>query len=297
MESIDHHDIVLILYVLAPVSSIALLFAYWRRIGGRPGGALRVAIVNLLVAAVAISSVVLCGELYFRFFYDTTDAFGRANTARRWQERHYQLNALGMRDDRGGYRKPPVAGRPRVSFVGDSFAAGYGVADVDLRFANRVRTARPDWEIHVLARNGWNTPDQIRFLENFPGRYRTDWMVLVYNLNDASDIGARWQAMADEIYENDLPRYYLGQHGYFINWLHFRWIAATRDQANRYFALQSDAHGSGPMWRRQRERLRRVDELARRAGGRLLVVTFPSLHALGADYPYAPVHAALDDEQ
>jgi hypothetical protein len=47
-------------------------------------------------------------------------------------------------------------------------------------------------------------------------------------------------------------------------------------------------------WEQQKQRLKEFRDLVESHGGRLSVVTFPFLHALGANYDYRFAHAELD---
>ena len=74
-----------------------------------------------------------------------------------------------------------LSGKRRITFIGDSFTAGHGVADVEERFVNQIRTMRPDLEIHAIARNGWDTSHEIDNLEKlWQLCYEFDQAVLVY---------------------------------------------------------------------------------------------------------------------
>ena len=296
MSEAFHENLALAALLSAPLSVGALLYwifgvhRYHERHYARRSA---VMVANTLAIALVLSLAALGGELYFRFVYDTTDAFGVTKTARRWLERHYAINATGMRDDVPAYSSTSSPGRPRITFLGDSFTAGYGVPDVGDRFANRVRAQRTDWEILVFAVNGWDTGDQLRVLQSHP-ESELDRVVLVYTLNDISDIDPRWQAMREELHETGRPQSYLTEHSFFLNWLHYRFMAWRDDTLSTYFDFQLDVyHSSSELWREQRRRLLAIRNLVHQRGGRLLVVTFPFLHSLGSGSPYREAHEAL----
>ena len=93
----------------------------------------------LLVLLTLLSGVALAGETWFRYVYDETDSYGLTMTNSAWFRRHFSVNAWGMRDREWNAQKTP--GVERIAFLGDSFAAGYGIPDPDDRFPDRVGRA------------------------------------------------------------------------------------------------------------------------------------------------------------
>ncbi len=249
---------------------------------------------NALVLA-GLLSVVVCGlEVYYRYFYDSTDLLGLTRISARWFERHYQYNKLEIRDNIE-YMSTVAPGRKRVTFLGDSFTAGHGVADVDKRFVNlmRERTAGR-LELHAAARNGFDTGQEVGALRLLADLgYETDVVVLVYVLNDVSDLIPAWQAHLARIYREQADEPFLVRHSYFINKLYYQ-LKATRDPGVANYFTSIRAAYDGPIWAQQQSRLAGLAEYCRFRNIRLLVVTFPFLQALGPDYAYAGIHRRLD---
>jgi lysophospholipase L1-like esterase len=250
------------------------------------------ALGNLLVFLLLISIVLLGGEVYNRFFVDTTDAFGLSKTTARWFERHFALNGQGFRDS-VDYRLEIQPGLRRVTFLGDSFTAGHGVPDVEDRFGNRIRAKQLVGEVHVVSECGFDTGheiDALDFLNEYD--YEFDVVVLVYCLNDISDIVPQWQETLDRVYEVPSPGF-LVEESYFLNRLYARWRAAANPVVADYYGHITDAY-SGAEWVEQTRRLRLMHQKVKEQGGRFLVVTFPFLHDLGPDYRYGFIHDQLD---
>lgn len=252
----------------------------------------RLVAVNFLVFLL-LSSVVLLGlESYYRFVYDSTDSFGLTRTTAEWWMRHSHANKMVVRDD-VEYALARTPGRPRVTFLGDSFTAGHGIADVGDRFANLVRKDRPAWEIHVLARSGLDTGAEVRFLQDTVRRgYELDRVVLVYCLNDISDIVPEWNAIIDRIKDKRDPPGFLVQHSYLANVAYYRLKAMRDPDVSNYYGFVRSAY-AGTVWEKQRERLAGLKAFVDANGGRLLVVTFPFLHAVGPDYGFRGAHEKL----
>jgi lysophospholipase L1-like esterase len=285
-------NLVLAIFALLPLlAGAALVRFFQRRSGaGRPPASELVA-GNALVLLWLLSLALLGGELYYRFVYDTTDAFGLARVTGEWMRVHVRANQFGFRDSvEYGFDPPP--GQVRVTFLGDSFTAGHGVADVERRFANRIRRARRDWDVHVMATNGFDTGAEHDLLGRLVGaRYPFGVVVLVYCLNDIADLLPEWQALQARLYQRPRPPF-LVDHSYLLNTLWFRGVGARNPGTAGYYHFVLDAY-RGPPWQAQRERLAAMAERVRDGGGELVVVVFPFLHRLGPGYEYAGVHEQL----
>jgi hypothetical protein len=181
-----------------------------------------------------------------------------------------------------------------VTFLGDSFTAGHGVANVEDRFANQIRAMRPDWEVHILASLGWDTELELSVLKLYGDQgFRADVVVLIYCLNDIADIVPEWQEILRGIYESSAPGF-LVQHSYFFNTLYYRWKVSHDPEISNYYDFVSNNY-EGAVWEKQKLRLYALRDLVDAQGGQLLVVTFPFLHDLGPDYQYRRVHERLDE--
>jgi hypothetical protein len=251
---------------------------------------------NLLVLALLASVAMLAGELWFRFVHDATDSFDETRASARWFERHWRLNKDSFRDDVEYDLGPVPAGRRRVTFVGDSFTAAQGVADVGERFANRVRAARPEWDVHVLAMNGWDTGQELQFLdaripEYTKGRYGFDEVVLVYCLNDVFDLVPAMKEIVARVRETR-DRGVLAESSWLFDMLRFAWRSSRLGPTSGYFKEAQTAH-EGAAWEEQQRRLTAVYDAVTARGGRLSVVTWPMLHQLGTGYPFRATHERL----
>lgn len=295
MHALQPEDVILAgmaLSTAAFAAGAALALARWRRRGEAAGVGVKVAFSAALLGCLA-SGAALAAESYFRFAYDATDSFALTKTTLRWFDRHYHSNAWRVRDD-VDYTVQKQDARRRITFLGDSFTAGQGVEDVHDRFANLLRAAHPEWEVHVLARNGLDTATEVRFFEEALARgYQTDDLVLVYCLNDIAEIVPEWQATVRRIYRDAAAMNYLVEHSYAANQLYFRLFRARDSEVADYFGVLAGAY-QGPVWREQARTLTRLRDVTRRSGIRLWAVTFPFLHALGEDYAFAEAHERLD---
>ena len=296
----DGETIALGAFVAAPVVTGLAARAYLRRVraaagGGRPRRAQLVA-GNLLVLAFLVCLLALAGECWLRFVYDATDSFGLLRTTDRWMARHYHDNNQHVRDDVDYDIGLVPKGLRRVTFVGDSFTAGHGIANVGDRFANRVRAARPGWQVHVFAVNGLDTGQELAIVDDeLPhesgGRYRYDVVVLVYCLNDVADIMPEYEAIRARLAPR-LGRGVLARNSYLFDALRFLSLVWSEPELQAYYPSVGAAY-EGPTWDLQRERLKKVHAAVESRGGRLAVVTFPFLAELGREYRFRDIHRRL----
>ena len=276
----------IIFFVGAVVTAILLIaanYVFFREHGSSPRpGWLRMASGNALLTLLLFSLVFLSFEVYYRFLFDATDRMMTTKVSQRWYERHWKTNNRGARDDLDySYDKPE--GLRRITFLGDSFTAGHGVL-LEERFANVIREARPDWQIHALARLGSSTVEQLALLEKvIQHGYELDVVVLVYYFDDILPFMDR-PAM-QHFFKSFSPTPpnglgFLVGHSFAINTLFYRWTQREDSPTHATFlSLIEDAYSNGP-WQQQRKLLSRVNETVRRNGGTLAVVTFPWLIGL-----------------
>jgi len=294
-------DVTIAVFAALPVVLGAVVFLFFRRLRTRGSAASpsrgKLVLGNALACALLLSVATLIGECWIRFAFDRTDAFGATFVCERWFRRHYRTNSDGFRDDFDYRLGAAPAAERRVTFVGDSFTAGHGVADVNDRFANRVRAARPNWEVHVMAMCGWDTGQELDLLnrilpETTRGEYRYDEVVLVYFLNDICDMLPGIEDYGRRI-EHVRERGFLARSSYLFDMLRFVWAASTDSQIRAYFPMVASAY-DGATWEMQERRLDALRKAVTSRGGRLSVVTFPMMQLVGPDYPLRDVHRRLD---
>jgi lysophospholipase L1-like esterase len=248
----------------------------------------RLLLGNMVLFLFLFSLGLLAGEIYYRFFYDTTQVHSVTKTSWRWFQRHWRVNKWGQRDD-VEYTQAPAPGKRRVTFVGDSFTAGHGV-EVHQRFANLYRARRPDLEVHVLADCGLDTGHQLFILKQLTSDgYQLDQVVLCYYLNDTGDLLPK---LCQEFRKHTVQPSVLFRSSYFLNTLYWRWRVFQNPYTEQYYHSLIESY-EGETWQLQQERLTHLRDLVRSNGGRLAVVTWPFLN-YGPDYQARSVHEKLE---
>ena len=175
------------------LGSGTVLFFRKRAQRGTPAKWPSILIGNALILAFLVSLTFLALETYYRFISDETDGMADTLVSTAWYRRHFHQNNIGVRDD-VDYAFARSPGKPRVTFVGDSFTAGLGVKRVGDRFLNRIRRHHPEWDVHGVARPGLETSNEVEAVHNLvvSNQYQLDLVVLVYNMNDIGEVMPNW---------------------------------------------------------------------------------------------------------
>lgn len=234
---------------------------------------------NGLILAFLLSLLFLGFESYYRFGCDRTDAMGNTLVSTAWYARHFHTNSSGLRDN-VDYPNTLTPGRRRVTFVGDSFTAGFGVKGVEDRFVNRIRRLHPDWEVHAIAKPGLDTSTEVEIMHNLTvsNGYRLDQVVLVFQINDIGEVMPRWVEGYKKMMADGFRKSWLCQNSYFVNLFYHRWQLRQNSYMRNYFD-EVEAAYQGPLWEIEKIGLLAFGNLTKIRGGRLLVVTFPYMDA------------------
>jgi hypothetical protein len=156
-----------------------------------------------------------------------------------------------------------------------------------------LRKNHPLLEVHDLSASGANTDSEIRTLSEALDRgYELDTVLLVFCLNDTSELTGKWNRSYGRLFSDFQPDGFLLNNSYFVNTLFFRYKRRSSPDARNYFHFIRD-HYSGPSWDAQELLFYTLDSLVRQHGGKLRVVVFPFLHNMGPAYPYSDIHEKI----
>jgi hypothetical protein len=246
---------------------------------------------NALVLAFLLSLVFLGFETYYRYVCDQTDAMADTLVSSKWYRKYFHRNNVGVRDNLD-YPMARTPGRPRVTFVGDSFTAGLGVKDVEDRFVNRIRRRHPEWEVHEVAQPGLDTSNEVEAVHNLvvSNHYQLDLVVLIYNMNDIGEVMPNWIAAWKKLVADPFRNSWLCRNSYFVNLYYYRWQLARNAYARNYFDEVQAAY-AGQLFERHKTALTAMCNMTVIRGGRLAVVTFPFMDAA---LRFKPAHERMD---
>ena len=269
-----------LVFLVAPVVPGAAAFFFLRRQrrSGKPATWLSLAAGNALVLLFLLFVGFFGFETYYRFFCDQTDAMADTLVSTAWARRYVRLNNIGVRDNIDYvFSRTPF--RRRVTFVGDSFAAGLGLKNVEDRFANRIRRRHPEWEVHDVAKPGLETSNEVEAVHNLvvSNGYALDLVVLVYNMNDIGEVMPDSIAAYRKLIADPFRNSWLCRNSYFVNLYYLRWEVRRTARLQRYFD-EIEAAYRGPIFEKHKVALKAMCNMTIIRGGRLVVVTFPFMH-------------------
>ena len=283
-------DAILALFAALPLASLLFLLLAYRAHQKKPLARF-VVLGNVLVFVLLIGALLFSGEFYYRFAYDKTDGLGVTLTSKRWMQRHYHRNNFDVRDNID-LAMEIAPGKPRISIVGDSFTAGYGVPDVENRFVNILRKTNPRWEVHGIAWGGANTGTLTQRLRQLHSDgYEFDQVLYVYMINDLDDLVGELRAAIEEVRVEEPG--FLSRHSYLLNTLFYRFKVAYNEDMMDYFGMLEEAY-TLDLWQLQEARLEDLTTFVRESGGALLVVTFPFFETLDSAR-YGSIHRKLSE--
>jgi lysophospholipase L1-like esterase len=267
-------------FVLPPVLFGGAAFLYLRRRKriNAPATLWSLLAGNALILLFLLTLIFLGFESYYRFFYDQTDAMADTLVSTDWYRRHYHRNNIGVRDNIN-YEYARAPGKRRITFVGDSFLAGFGVRDVEDRFANRIRRLHPEWEVHAVAQPGLETSNEVEAIHNLvvSNHYGLDLLVLVYNMNDIGEVMPNWIAEYKKMLADPFRNSWLCRNSYVIN-LYYHRAQVRRNAYFKNYFDELEAAYAGPLFEKHKIALTAMCNMTIIRGGRLVVVTFPFMH-------------------
>jgi hypothetical protein len=132
---------------------------------------------NVSLSLLIIFLTLMALEFYFKVFFAQSDGFRYTLASQNWYERYWQENSLGYRDVE--WTPERLSGKTKIMVVGDSFAAGSGIANPEDRFTDQLgHLLGDDYAILNVASPGWDTIDEVQAILEYP--YRPDILILSY---------------------------------------------------------------------------------------------------------------------
>jgi hypothetical protein len=135
-----------------------------------------------LITLTTIVLIFFSAEAYLRLFDITTEGYGFTAMNYHWYQNFYfgHFNSFGYRDYEP---KPDAPNLTRIAVVGDSFAAGHGINNIDDTFPQLLeKKLGENYDVDLVAQSGWDTDVEEAWLNGYPKR--PNIVILSYYLND-----------------------------------------------------------------------------------------------------------------
>jgi hypothetical protein len=139
-------------------------------------------LVGPMITLTTVVLIFFGAETYLRLFDITTDGYGFTAMNYHWYKNFYfgHFNTFGYRD----YEvKPDAPNLTRIAVVGDSFAAGHGINNIDDTFPQLLEKKLGDYyDVDLIAQSGWDSDVEEAWLNGYPKHPQI--VILSYYLND-----------------------------------------------------------------------------------------------------------------
>ena len=214
----------------------------------------------------------LAAECWFVGVHDQSDGYAQTLAGKRWFWRHWKpINSLGYRD-----REHDFSGKSPLLVVGDSFVAGHGTRDIDDRMASVLqRNLGADWEVAIIAQNGWNPVQEIEALRAFPA---TPARILVsYYINDIESAAMAQGNPRPKLrlrYPPEQVRW-LVEKSHFANW--FYWRVVRGRFGTVYWDWLKDAYDDEATLEHHGQELQGFLDYAAETGAEIAFIVWPNL--------------------
>lgn len=142
-------------------------------------------IANIATIATPLILILIFIEMVFMYVPQSHEGV-LSKASQIWWEKYWKpVNSLGYRDK----EVEKASGKKVVLVVGDSFAAGHGLEDVNERFSNllEAKLGADKYVVYNLGVSGADTRDELKRLQNFP--VKPDIIIHQYFPNDIEKVG------------------------------------------------------------------------------------------------------------
>lgn len=243
----------------------------------------------LMKGSVSVSTVIclfLLLEIVFYSSFAIPDGTGFSLASRRWSEKYWHpINSLGYRDVE---HKPTDFHDKKVIFiVGDSFAAGFGIPQIENRFSNILqRDLGEQYLVVNVAQNNWSTADEYRAILSYP--YPPKKIVLSYFINDIRPLALKAGYIRPGLLElprNRVLRFVINR-SYFLNSIYWRlYMFQNKAKIENFWERLKQCYSDPNVWAAHEAELGQIVTYTRNQGIDLSVVVFPNLTGVKESAP------------
>lgn len=240
---------------------------------------------GVLVTLTTIIIIFIAAETYMRLFYITTDGYGFTAMNYHWYKNFYwgKVNSLGYRD----YEPVTDADVTRIAILGDSFAMGHGINNLDDTFPQLLeQQLGHGYDVNVIAQSGWDSDIELHYLQEYP--LRPDVVILSYYLNDIDHLLTDPTQNPDAVFDfpdNDML-YWVVLNFFVPNYLYYNILQFTSPARNTDFTARLiDAHMNDDIWAQQAWWLNEMTTWTNDNDVQMMVLLWPQIAAVEASIP------------
>lgn len=275
-------------YIAAVLWMLIFLLAYdmnqpqLREIGSKLG---KSKLTGVMITLTTIVILLIGGEAYLRLFYITTDGYG-FTAMNYWWYKNYGWSGLNSAGYRDYEPTPDDPANPltRVAIVGDSFAMGHGINNIDDTFGQMLeRRLGAGYDVNMIAESGLDSDVELSRVENYP--LLPDVVILSYYLNDIDYLMSlspdrHFAFIQDPFLGSVVLNFFLPNYIYY-NLLQF--TSSTRVAGFAYDLIA--AHMDDNLWATQQTQLQRFVDWMKAHNIRLIVLLWPQIAQIKESIP------------
>jgi hypothetical protein len=240
---------------------------------------------GVLISLTTAVILFFAAEAYMRVFYVTTDAYGFTAMNYHWYQNFNwsHVNSVGFRD----YEPKTGDGITHIAVVGDSFAMGHGINNIDGTYPQLLeRRLGAGYDVNVVAQSGWDMDIELYQLQQYP--VQPDIVILSYYLNDIDYLLSAPEANPDRRFDfpdNAALKWFI--LNYFVpNYIYYNLLQFTSvDRSANFLNDLVNAHLDDANWSQQAQRLYEIKLWADERDVTLIVLLWPHITAVDASQP------------
>lgn len=276
-----------IILFLALLGAVLILGAWQKR-----SRMLRLICTNALVTYVVVVFLLGGAEIYFRTAYAESDGLP-TRALDNWLERYWNPNSLGYRDRE--WTPEDYAGKRTILAVGDSFTAGWGIADPADRWTDRLAALLgEDTALINLGDPGAATPASLENLMTYPLQ-TPDIVLWQYYLNDIDDAALSIGLDPGLNPLEGMPSW--AQESYFGNFVYWRLANPQMRGTSTYIEWLFSMFDHSVVWEIHAGQINSVIDQVEAMGADLIVVIFPDMLRPVDSIPYVDRVAQVFEER
>lgn len=241
-------------------------------------------LTGVLITLTTIALIFIGTETWMRLFYVTTDAYTFTAMNYHWYNNFYwgHYNSLGYRD-----HEPLADAQTRIAVLGDSFAAGHGIDNIDDTFPQLLeQQLGTGYDVNLIANSGWDTDVELGYLESYP--YRPNIVILSYYLNDIQYL-IRYTSISPDNNFNfpQNPTLNWIVLNFFVpNYIYYNLLQFTSPtRTTNHTADMVSAYTDDQYWLPQAERLTQIVHWTQAQDARLIVLLWPQIAMIDDSQP------------
>ncbi len=267
------YTIILILGITLGVGMIVFVHRYWKN-----SPAVSKLTQNITLSLLTVFLILMVAEVFLKLFFAQSDGWsGYTLSSQNWFERYWVTNSMGYRDVE--WSEEDLRSKRKILVVGDSFAAGQGIENVEDRFSNVLgNKLGNDYLAMNIATFGVSTKEEIDRLRGFP--YKPEILILQYFINDIRYAANERNASPPELNIEPWPIFKpLVRNSHVVNFIYWR---SVRLIGPHFFQMNNlawlkEVYNRPDIWWLHQQELLTIYEGAASERVKLIVVVFPSM--------------------